>query len=319
MGYFTYPLVQDFFLKFYSIRFFRVLNAILGRCFTSIPFHHPLACSWCSAMLFHAATGGGAPFAPPTAPQQLPFTPVATHLELQSVAIHEFLVVNFFRKNLISVATYPLKIHPKYHSKHWPHQHSPNFSLQPWKLRRAARAVKKKGGCGRCAEGCMEVPDFSPWKNHPVGFHVLHPSQKEMGQILHSAIPLWHGFLLPKHWSTGWGQKNSTWKTSFCHLISKKIIDSPSVTVSLLDATLWVGNFLAPLPASYRGQWNEFVLTLLQLVNCHLIRRVRVFFQTPILMLRYMGVSVNGGIPISHPKMSICRKTHGNCWGNPPF
>ena len=61
-----------------------------------------------------------------------------------------------------------------------------------------------------------------------------------------------------------------------------------------------VGDFLAPLPASYRGQWNQFVLTLLQLVNCHLIRRVRGFFQTPILMLRYMGVSVNGGIPISN-------------------
>ena len=33
----------------------------------------------------------------------------------------------------------------------------------------------------------------------------------------------------------------------------------------------------------------------------------------------YMGASLNGGTPISHPKMIICsRKTHG-CWGNPPF
>ena len=32
-----------------------------------------------------------------------------------------------------------------------------------------------------------------------------------------------------------------------------------------------------------------------------------------------MGVSLNGGTPISHPKMIIfSRKTHG-CWGNPPF
>ena len=35
--------------------------------------------------------------------------------------------------------------------------------------------------------------------------------------------------------------------------------------------------------------------------------------------LVYMGVSLNGGTPISHPKMIILsRKTNG-CWGNPPF
>ena len=33
----------------------------------------------------------------------------------------------------------------------------------------------------------------------------------------------------------------------------------------------------------------------------------------------HMGVSLNGGTPISHPKMIMfSRKTHG-CWGNPPF
>ena len=33
----------------------------------------------------------------------------------------------------------------------------------------------------------------------------------------------------------------------------------------------------------------------------------------------YMGVSLNGGTPISHPKMIIfSRKNHG-CWGNPSF
>jgi len=33
-----------------------------------------------------------------------------------------------------------------------------------------------------------------------------------------------------------------------------------------------------------------------------------------------MGVSLNGGIPISHPENDHFeyRKTHG-CWGNPPF
>ena len=32
-----------------------------------------------------------------------------------------------------------------------------------------------------------------------------------------------------------------------------------------------------------------------------------------------IGVSLNGGTPISHPKMIIfSRKTNG-CWGNPPF
>ena len=38
------------------------------------------------------------------------------------------------------------------------------------------------------------------------------------------------------------------------------------------------------------------------------------------MVICYMGVSVNGGTPSSHPKMIIfSRKIHGNCWGNPPF
>ena len=51
MGYFTYPLVQDFFLKFYSIRFFRVLNAILGEMF----YLYPLPPSPCMQLVLRHA------------------------------------------------------------------------------------------------------------------------------------------------------------------------------------------------------------------------------------------------------------------------
>ena len=85
------------------------------------------------------------------------------------------------------------------------------------------------------------------------------------------------------------GAKKQHLEDKFLPSYLKEIIDSPSVTVSLLDAALWVGDFLAPLPASYRGQWNECVLTLLQLVNCHLIRRVRVFFPNAHLDVEVYG------------------------------
>lgn len=236
MGYFTYQLVQDSFLKFYSIRFFRVLNAFSADVLPLSPSTNPL----------HSAG------APPCCSMQPQVAGRHLHLQVHHSSCLSHLSQHVWSFNLLQSMSFGCENFPKNHySSNLPTQNTSKIPLQTLtestlpKLRPSAMktpqsrpSCKKKRAAADVRRDSWMSP-LSPWKKARwvSMFCIYH--RKKWGKSYTQRFHYDMGFYFISTGALDGGTFQHLEGSSLPSYL-KEIIDSTSVTVSLLDAALWL-------------------------------------------------------------------------------